>query len=124
MCDSVCLLYLLAHAVGPTFAIESAVWCVPALRVPLVHSLINHFRQKHTPWARANLVPRGSFISTMHPSLSPRPTPHNVSVTVFNLFQSLLQSVAVPLPWIQMKLTSCLSTRRQSPVSPEAHQRW
>ena len=20
-------------------------WCVPALRVPLVHSLINHFRQ-------------------------------------------------------------------------------
>ena len=22
------------------------VWCVPALRVPLVHSLINHFRQK------------------------------------------------------------------------------
>ena len=26
----------------------AAVWCVPALRVPLVHSLINHFRQKHT----------------------------------------------------------------------------
>ena len=31
-------------------------WCVPALRVPLVHSLINHFRQKHSlflsndPW--------------------------------------------------------------------------
>ena len=25
----------------------AAVWCVPALRVPLVHSLINHFRQKH-----------------------------------------------------------------------------
>ena len=24
----------------------AAVWCVPALRVPLVHSLINHFRQK------------------------------------------------------------------------------
>ena len=23
-----------------------AVWCVPALRVPLVHSLINHFRQR------------------------------------------------------------------------------
>jgi len=23
----------------------AAVWCVPALRVPLVHSLINHFRQ-------------------------------------------------------------------------------
>ena len=23
-----------------------AVWCVPALRVPLVHSLINHFRKK------------------------------------------------------------------------------
>ena len=27
----------------------AAVWCVPALRVPLVHSLINHFRQNHTP---------------------------------------------------------------------------
>ena len=28
----------------------AAVWCVPALRVPLVHSLINHFRQKtHFP---------------------------------------------------------------------------
>ena len=26
----------------------AAVWCVPALRVPLVHSLINHFRQKYT----------------------------------------------------------------------------
>ena len=24
----------------------AAVWCVPALRVPLVHSQINHFRQK------------------------------------------------------------------------------
>ena len=24
----------------------AAVWCVPVLRVPLVHSLINHFRQK------------------------------------------------------------------------------
>ena len=24
----------------------AAVWCVPALRVPLVHSLINHFSQK------------------------------------------------------------------------------
>ena len=23
----------------------AAVWCVPALRVPLVHSLINHFRK-------------------------------------------------------------------------------
>ena len=26
----------------------AAVWCVPALRVPLVHSLINHFRKKKT----------------------------------------------------------------------------
>ena len=26
----------------------AAVWCVPALRVPLVHSLINHFRKKRT----------------------------------------------------------------------------
>ena len=25
----------------------AAVWCVPALRVPLVHSLINHFRQRY-----------------------------------------------------------------------------
>ena len=24
---------------------KAAVWCVPALRVPLVHSLINHFRK-------------------------------------------------------------------------------
>ena len=30
----------------------AAVWCVPALRVPLVHSLINHFRQKSTPVRR------------------------------------------------------------------------
>ena len=28
----------------------AAVWCVPALRVPLVHSLINHFRQKFEPF--------------------------------------------------------------------------
>ena len=28
------------------FGKRAAVWCVPALRVPLVHSLINHFRQK------------------------------------------------------------------------------
>ena len=28
--------------------ITAAVWCVPALRVPLVHSLINHFRKKTT----------------------------------------------------------------------------
>ena len=27
----------------------AAVWCVPALRVPLVHSQINHFRQKNAP---------------------------------------------------------------------------
>ena len=26
----------------------AAVWCVPALRVPLVHSQINHFRQSTT----------------------------------------------------------------------------
>jgi len=26
----------------------AAVWCVPALRVPLVHSLINHFLQNKT----------------------------------------------------------------------------
>ena len=32
----------------------AAVWCVPALRVPLVHSLINHFRQKY-----ASASPRG-----------------------------------------------------------------
>ena len=25
----------------------AAVWCVPALRVPLVHSVINHFRQSN-----------------------------------------------------------------------------
>ena len=35
----------------------AAVWCVPALRVPLVHSLINHFRQNmqlttHELWHR------------------------------------------------------------------------
>ena len=27
----------------------AAVWCVPAQRVPLVHSLINHFRKKSRP---------------------------------------------------------------------------
>ena len=30
----------------------AAVWCVPALRAPLVHSLINHFRQKRVARAR------------------------------------------------------------------------
>ena len=30
----------------------AAVWCVPALRVPLVHSLINHFRKKKKPTRR------------------------------------------------------------------------
>ena len=47
------------HAV-PIFApiktqktFTAAVWCVPAVRVPLVHSLINHFRQntEHTDTA-------------------------------------------------------------------------
>ena len=28
------------------FFFTAAAWCVPALRVPLVHSLINHFRQR------------------------------------------------------------------------------
>ena len=34
----------------------AAVWCVPALRVPLVHSLINHFRQYEVP-PRSSLAP-------------------------------------------------------------------
>ena len=29
----------------------AAVWCAPALRVPLVHSLINHFRQNSRVYA-------------------------------------------------------------------------
>ena len=37
----------------------AAVWCVPALRVPLVHSLINHFRQKQVRrLTRNGLAPR------------------------------------------------------------------
>ena len=31
----------------------AAMWCVPALRVPLVHSLINHFRQNYDKPPRA-----------------------------------------------------------------------
>ena len=38
----------------------AAVWCVPALRVPLVHSLINHFRQKN---GSAVLAVRGDTCS-------------------------------------------------------------
>ena len=40
----------------------AAVWCVPALRVPLVHSLINHFRKKKhlvaPPSLRGRSLPR------------------------------------------------------------------
>ena len=32
----------------------AAVWCVPALRVPLVHSLINHFRKKKKYFRKKN----------------------------------------------------------------------
>ena len=35
-----------ASCASPIFSLpRAAVWCVPALRVPLVHSIINHFRQ-------------------------------------------------------------------------------
>ena len=36
---------LTSHPCRTHNAKTAAVWCVPALRVPLVHSLINHFRQ-------------------------------------------------------------------------------
>ena len=35
----------------------AAVWCVPALRVPLVHSLINHFRKKKNLTAAGGVCP-------------------------------------------------------------------
>ena len=35
----------------------AAVWCVPDLRVPLVHSLINHFRKKKTKKAKSRVFP-------------------------------------------------------------------
>ena len=41
----------------------AAVWCVPALRVPLVHSLINHFRQTRKK------EPKKISISGSHPAL-------------------------------------------------------
>ena len=44
----------------------AAVWCVPALRVPLVHSLINHFRQKLGPLKelkRRGVSPSNDMIS-------------------------------------------------------------
>ena len=51
----------------------AAVWCVPALRVPLVHSLINHFRQKCTilsvecsPRGRGARAARGAIPYTLH----------------------------------------------------------
>ena len=37
----------------------AAVWCVPALRVPLVHSLINHFRQNDTRCVTARSLRAG-----------------------------------------------------------------
>ena len=44
----------------------AAVWCVPALRVPLVHSLINHFRQKNVTFLRgfASVPLRREFQTT------------------------------------------------------------
>ena len=38
----------------------AAVWCVPALRVPLVHSLINHFRKKKTALWKDSHGPRAA----------------------------------------------------------------
>ena len=43
----------------------AAVWCVPALRVPLVHSLINHFRQK----GRASSAPLHHHDVTSRPKI-------------------------------------------------------
>ena len=40
----------------------AAVWCVPALRVPLVHSLINHFRQKKPTPSKQALAHAGTFL--------------------------------------------------------------
>ena len=55
----------------------AAVWCVPALRVPLVHSLINHFRQNyiHLSPQHMNQCPRfGETTDEMLPR-TPRVTP-------------------------------------------------
>ena len=40
----------------------AAVWCVPALRVPLVHSLINHFRQNRSLENARTNPPRVVFV--------------------------------------------------------------
>ena len=51
----------------------AAVWCVPALRVPLVHSLINHFRQKRVsspgPVAHYNyrVAPPSDILTVLSP---------------------------------------------------------
>ena len=51
----------------------AAVWCVPALRVPLVHSLINHFRQINvrgrTPACSSHILAH-SICSSNNPTCS------------------------------------------------------
>ena len=58
------------------FFFTAAVWCVPALRVPLVHSLINHFRQKQR--GRPRYVPclpsRSVFDGWTMPASTEAPT--------------------------------------------------
>ena len=50
----------------------AAVWCVPALRVPLVHSLINHFRQSSFIYRTNQLVPTRRVRDVVGPSRRPR----------------------------------------------------
>ena len=38
-------------------------WCVPALRVPLVHSLINHFRQNKVPLPKVKKISTHKVLS-------------------------------------------------------------
>ena len=57
----------------------AAVWCVPALRVPLVHSLINHFRQNiYNPRAQTESETLWSLVSAC--TLSHTHTPHTPQI--------------------------------------------
>ena len=51
-CQAVCVVNKNMFCLSLCRFFTAAVWCVPALRVPLVHSLINHFHQTYQHGAR------------------------------------------------------------------------
>ena len=59
----------------------AALWCVPALRVPLVHSLINHFRQNKDKYENT-----ASYWFTLEQPKSGEMTEVYIPSTAFDLY--------------------------------------